>query len=69
MFNTSITSESITNGHIVGTPRVATVTIIDNDSKYFLNHSCAHIRIYIHSLSAILSYVALIHTTENALYV
>ena len=33
MFNISITS--ITNGHIVGTPAVATVTIIDNTSKYF----------------------------------
>ena len=31
MFNISITS--ITNGHIVGTPAVATVTIIDTTSK------------------------------------
>ena len=30
-FNISITS--ITNGHIVGTPAVATVTIIDTTSK------------------------------------
>ena len=32
MFNISIAS--ITNDHIVGTPAVATVTIIDNTSKY-----------------------------------
>ena len=32
IFNISITS--ITNGPIVGTPAVATVTIIDNTSKY-----------------------------------
>ena len=32
MFNISITS--ITNGHNVGTPAVATVTIIDTTSKY-----------------------------------
>ena len=31
-FDISITS--ITNGHIVGTPAVATVTIIDTSSKY-----------------------------------
>ena len=31
IFNISITS--ITNDHIVGTPAVATVTIIDNTSK------------------------------------
>ena len=31
MFNVTITS--ITNGHIVGTPAVATVTIIDTTSK------------------------------------
>ena len=31
MFDISITS--ITNGHIVGTPAVATVTIIDTTSK------------------------------------
>ena len=31
MFNVTITS--ITNGHIVGTPAVATITIIDNTSK------------------------------------
>ena len=31
IFNISITS--ITNGHIVGTPAVATVTIIDTTSK------------------------------------
>ena len=34
MFNISITS--ITNGHIVGTPAVATVTIIDTTGKLFL---------------------------------
>ena len=32
MFNVSITS--ITNGHIVGIPAVATVIIIDTTSKY-----------------------------------
>ena len=32
MFNISITS--ITNGHIAGTPAVATVTIIDTTSKW-----------------------------------
>ena len=34
IFNISITS--ITNGHIVSTPAVATVTIIDNTSKYLI---------------------------------
>ena len=36
VFVISITS--ITNGHIVGTPAVATVTIIDITSKYHINY-------------------------------
>ena len=36
MFNISITS--ITNGHIMGTPAVATVTIIDTTSKYMYTY-------------------------------
>ena len=28
---------SVTNGHLVGIPQLARVTIIDNDSKCFVN--------------------------------
>ena len=34
-FNVHI--NSVTNGHIVGVPETARVTIMDNDSKYFIN--------------------------------
>ena len=33
----SVHINSITNGHIVGVPETARVTIMDNDSKYFIN--------------------------------
>ena len=36
IFNISIAS--ITNGHIVGIPAVATVTIVDTTSKYHINY-------------------------------
>ena len=50
-FNISIIS--ITNGHIVGTPGVATVTIIDTTSKYFARHHIYKIKVktclYVHT--------------------
>ena len=51
MFNISITS--ITNGHTVGTPAVATVTIIDTTSKYIRIYiklvfiQCMYVRTYV----------------------
>lgn len=41
VFNISI--NSITNGHIVGIPKVAAVTIIDTNSKYFISSSIIHL--------------------------
>ena len=53
-FNISITS--ITNDHIVGTPGVATVTIIDTTSKYFLSFAYVHY-VYVCMYVLIIQYV------------
>ena len=64
IFNISITS--ITNGHIVGTPAVATVTIIDTTSKYIhdfycMLYVCSFIHIYV---CICVSFVHLIVVTQ-----
>ena len=50
-FNISIIP--ITNGHIVGIPEVATVTIIDTTSKYFAHYQIYKIKVktclYVHT--------------------
>ena len=58
MFNISITS--ITNGHIVGTPAVATATKMDTTSKYM--HElvlCTYVYMYVHLLHTCVSCVHL----------